>query len=172
MPAKPTDFYKSLLSMQPRQLRLVFCSENNNAKQALPDQKDSRKLEMSALVMKKGRSSEVTSKSVQKMNGVYSHTHTYIYFSPFYLLARAAFRPGFFGFVLLKLEAAMWLRDTVLGKETQLRIDIQVQAPKHIPWMLSPTDLSGTSAQELTHLTALSIINAIPLKISRAKVQD
>lgn len=46
----------------------------------------------------------------------------------------------------------MWLRDTVLEKETQLKIVMQVQALKHIPGMLSPTDLSGTPAQELKHI--------------------
>lgn len=46
----------------------------------------------------------------------------------------------------------MWLKDTVLEKETQLKTVMQVQAAKHIPCMLSPTDLSGTSAQELKHI--------------------
>lgn len=154
--------------MQPRQLGLVFCSKNNNAKQALPDQKDSRELEMSVLVMEKGGSSGVTSKREQKMNRAYSHT---LFFLPFYLLARTAFRPGCFGFILLKLKAFMWLRDIVLGKETQLRTVTQVQIPKSIPCILSPTDLSGTLAQAHTDLTALNVTNAIPLKISRPKVQ-
>lgn len=61
--------------MQPRQLGLVFCSKNNNAKQALPDQKDSRELEMSILVMEKGGSSGVTSKKgAENEQGIFTHS--------------------------------------------------------------------------------------------------
>lgn len=80
MSAKTTDFYKSLLSMQPRQLGLVFCSENNNAKQALPDQKDSRKLEISVLVYGKRRLlwSRIK-KWAENEQGVFMHTYTYTF---------------------------------------------------------------------------------------------
>lgn len=138
--------------MQPRQLWLVFCSENNNAKQALPDQKDSRKLEMSVLVYGKRRVlwSHIK-KWAENEQGIFTLTQLGFFF-PFICWPELPSDLDFFGFVLLKLEAVMWLRDTVLEKETQLKTVMQVQAPKHIPCMLSPTDLSGTSAQELKHI--------------------
>lgn len=158
--------------MQPRQLRLVFCSENNNAKQALPDQKDSRKLEMSVLVMEKGGSSEVTSKSEQKMNRVYSHAHTNIYFFPLlfaflYSEGQNCLQTWIFWFCPAETGTCHVVKRHYVRKRDPSQ---NSQAPKHIPCMLSSTDLSGTSAQELTHITALNVINAIPLKISRAKV--
>lgn len=118
----------------------------------------------------KGGSSGVTSKSEQKMNRDYSHTHIYVLLL-FICWPELPSDVDFFGFALLTLEDVMWLRDTVLGKETLLKILIQVQAPKHIPCTLSPTHLSGTSAQKRTHLTALNVINAIALKTSRVKMQ-
>lgn len=106
-------------------------------------------------------------KSYQKASRKWTgciHTHKYV-FLPFYLLDRTAFQPGFFQFVLLKLEAVTWLRDPVLEKVIQLKTVMQVQAPNIQGICLSPTDLSGTLTQELTHQTAP---NVIPLKISRA----
>lgn len=116
--------------MQPRQLGLVFCSKNNNAKQALPDQKDSRELEMSILVMEKGGSSGVTSKKgAENEQGIF--THTFFFPLPFYLLARTAFRPGCFGFVLLKLKAFMWLRSIVLGRDTAQNSHASTDSEEH-----------------------------------------
>lgn len=40
----------------------------------------------------------------------------------------------------------------MLEKETQLKTVMQVQASKHIPCLLSPTDLSGTLAQDNKHI--------------------
>lgn len=73
MSATTTDFYKSLLSMQPRQPGLVFCSANSNAKQALPNQKGLK------CVLVKGK--EGVPKSYQKVSkklAGFIHTFTYI----------------------------------------------------------------------------------------------
>lgn len=81
MSAKTTDFYKSLLSMQPRQPGLVFCSANSNAKQALPNQKG-RPAESLKCVLVKGKKDAPKShqKVSKKIVRVYSHTHIYMYF--------------------------------------------------------------------------------------------
>lgn len=153
--------------MQPRWLWLVFCSENH-AKQTLPDLKDTRKLETSVLVyIKRKVLWSHIKKWAENEQGLFANTHCFL-ISGQNCLKTWIF---FLVFPLLTLEDVMWLRDTVLGKETLLKIPFQIQSPKHIPCTLSPTDLSGTSAQELAHLTALNVINAIALKTSRVKMQ-
>lgn len=86
MSAKTTDFYKSLLSTQPRQPGLVFCSANSNAKQALQTRRTTASLKC-VLVKGKGGCCKVPSKSEQKINRVYSHTHMYMHFFSSLLLA-------------------------------------------------------------------------------------
>lgn len=157
--------------MQPRQLWLVFCSENNNAKQALPDQKDSRKLEWVSWLWKK----EGPLKSHQKVSRKWTgciHTHKYVFFpllfAFLYSEGQNCLQTSIFWFCPVETGSCHVVKRHCVRKRDPAQ---NSQAPKHIPHMLSSTDLSGISAQELTHITALNVINAIALKISRAKVQ-
>lgn len=139
--------------MQPRQLGLVFCSENNNAKQALPDQKDSRKLEISVLVYGKRRLlwSRIK-KRAENEQGVFMHTYTDTHFLLF--AGQNCLQTWSFCFCPAETgDCHVVQRQCAGGKRLSSR-----------KYRL------GTTAQELLHSTALNMTSAIVPKTSTTKV--
>lgn len=59
-----------------------------------------------------------------------------------------------FWFCRAETESCHVVETLCWGTETQLRRVTQVQAPEHIPWVSTPTNLSRTLAQVPAHLTA------------------
>lgn len=137
--------------MQPRQLGLVFCSENNNAKQALPDQKDSRKLEISVLVYGKRRLlwSRIK-KWAENEQGVFMHTYTDTHFLLF--AGQNCLQTWSFCFCPAETgDCHVVQRQCAGGKR-----------------LSSCKYRLGTTAQELLHRTALNMSAIVP-KMSTTK---